>query len=175
MNIASTLGGLAGACALTLLNEGVKKIDSNAPRLDLLGQNAMAKLMKGNTVIPQTARQIAPLAGDLVTNSLYYAMARGSNNGNTFLRGALLGLTAGVGALTLPQTMGLDSSPTTRSNKTKLMTIGWYLIGGLVAAAVINALNKYPTAQESDVEMKQSTASAGKTAVKEGIKSIVHA
>jgi hypothetical protein len=175
MNIASTLGGLAGACALTLLNEGAKKIDKDAPRLDLLGQNAIAKLMKGNTVVPQTAQKVFPLAGDLITNSLYYAMARGASNGNTLMRGALLGVTAGIGAVTLPKALGLPQEPVDRTNKTTLLTIGWYLLGGLVAAAVINALDKYPNAEQGNHELKKATVDAGKAVAKEGVKSILHA
>jgi hypothetical protein len=146
MNIPSTLGGLAGACALTLLNESVKRIDKNAPRLDLLGQNAAAKLVKGNEVIPKALQQYFPLAGDLITNSLYYGMAKGGSKQNTFLRGALLGISAGIGALSLPKPLGLEEEHTTKTTKSKVMTVAWYLIGGLIAAAVINALesNKNP-------------------------------
>ena len=108
MNAISTLGGLAGAVALTLMNEGVRKVDKNAPRLDLLGQNALAKLLKGSTVLPQTVSKVFPLAGDLVTNSLFFAMAQGSGKGNTYLRGALLGLSAGIGAIALPKQLGLE-------------------------------------------------------------------
>jgi len=175
MNIASTLGGLAGACALTLLNEGVKKFDKNAPRLDLLGQNALAKIMKGNTVIPQTAQKVSPLVGDLITNSLYYGMARGASNGNTLWRGALLGVTAGLGAVTIPQALGLPHEPAAQTNKTKLMTIGWYLLGGLIAAAVINAIDQQSDRKPADNELKKATVNAGKAVAREGVKSVLHA
>jgi hypothetical protein len=36
-------GGLAGAVALTLLHETIKRITPNAPRMDLLGMNAITK------------------------------------------------------------------------------------------------------------------------------------
>jgi hypothetical protein len=77
MSIRSTIGGFAGACTLTLLNESVKKLDKDAPRMDLLGMNAVARLMKGNNILTQTAGKLFPvaLAGDLVSNSLYYSLA----------------------------------------------------------------------------------------------------
>jgi hypothetical protein len=144
MNIKSTIGGLAGAAALTLLNEGAKKIDKDAPRIDLLGMNAVAKVMKGNDIIAQTAGALFPvaLAGDLVSNSLYYSMADTGENKTTLIRGAMLGLAAGLGAVLLPKTFGLNDDPTTRTTKTKLLTVSWYLLGGLAAAAVMNLMNR---------------------------------
>lgn len=144
MNIKSTLGGLAGACTLTLLNESVKKLDKDAPRMDLLGMNAVARLMKGQNILAQTAGKLFPIAmaGDLVSNSLYYSMADTGNKKNTLIRGALLGVGAGLGAVVLPKTLGLNDEATTRTLKTKVLTVTWYLIGGLVAAAAINLLEK---------------------------------
>ena len=147
MNIKSTLGGLAGACALTLLNESVKKLDKDAPRMDLLGMNAVARLTKGNNILAQTASKLFPvaLAGDLVSNSLYYSMADTGDKNKTLVRGALLGLGAGLGAVVLPKTLGLNDDATTRTMKTKILTVSWYVIGGLTAALAINLLNKNNT------------------------------
>lgn len=144
MNFKSTLGGLAGACTLTLLNESVKKLDKDAPRMDLLGMNAVARLMKGSNILTQTAGKLFPvaLAGDLVSNTLYYSMADTGDRNKTLLRGALLGLGAGLGAVVLPKTLGLNDDATTRTMKTKVLTVSWYVIGGLAAAAAINLLNK---------------------------------
>ena len=144
MNMKSTLGGLAGACTLTLLNESIKKIDKDAPRMDLLGMNAVARLMKGNNILTQTADKLFPvaLAGDLVSNSLYYSMADAGNRKKTLIRGSLLGLGAGLGAVMLPKSLGLNDEATTRTFKTKVLTITWYVLGGLAAAAAINFLDR---------------------------------
>ena len=144
MNVKSTIGGLAGACTLTLLNESVKNLDKDAPLMDLLGMNAVARLMKGNDILAQTAGTLFPvaLAGDLVTNSLYFSMADAGNKKDTLIRGTLLGLAAGLGTLVLPKTLGLNEEPTTRTTKTKILTVTWYLIGGLVAATAINLMQK---------------------------------
>jgi hypothetical protein len=162
MKASSTLGGIAGAVALTLLNEGVRKIDKNAPRLDLLGQNALAKLMKGNNIIPQAAQKFFPLAGDLLTNSMFYGMAKGNGTGNTFLRGALLGLSAGIGALTLPKQLGLEEKHTNENSHKALLTVAWYVIGGLVAAAVINAIDEHPTKTISTDDLKSAATDVAK-------------
>lgn len=112
--------------------------------MDLLGMNAVARLMKGNNILTQTAGKLFPiaLAGDLVSNSLYYSMADTGDKKNTLVRGALLGLGAGLGAVVLPKTLGLNDDATTRTLKTKVLTVTWYVIGGLAAAAAINLLDR---------------------------------
>lgn len=144
MNVRGTLGGLAGACALTLLNEGAKKLDKDAPKMDLLGMNAVARLVKGNNLLTQAADKLFPvaLAGDLVSNSLYYSMAESGDKKDTLIRGSLLGLAAGLGAVLLPKALGLDEEATARTTKTKILTVAWYVIGGIVAAAAINGLER---------------------------------
>lgn len=142
--LSSAIGGLAGACALTALNEGAKRIDKDAPRLDLLGMNAVARLVKGRGIQSLTGKgkmMPASLAGDLLSNSLYFGMASAGDKRKTLLRGTLLGLGAGLGAITLAKPLGLDERVVTATPKTKALTVAWYVIGGLVAAAVINMLD----------------------------------
>ena len=144
MNIKSTIGGLAGAVVLTALNESIKRVDANAPRPDLLGMNAVAKLVKGaglKKVIKGEKLRSVSMTADLLTNSLYYGMADAGSNSQTFVRGTLLGLSAGVGALTLAKPLGLDETAPYTPLKMKAMTVAYYIVGGLVAAAVINLLS----------------------------------
>jgi hypothetical protein len=170
MKISSTLGGLAGAAALTFLNEGARKVNAEAPRLDLLGQNVVAKFMKGNDMLSKTTQQFFPLAGDLISNSLFYGMARGNSSGATLVRGALLGLAAGIGAVALPEPLGLEPAHTNKTNKTKAMTIAWYVIGGLVAAAVINTLDSYKK-PETD-ELAKTAIDKTKKVTKDVVKQV---
>jgi hypothetical protein len=69
-------------------------------------------------------------------------MAESGDSKNTMIRGALLGIAAGLGAVFLPETLDLHERPTHRTVKTKILTVTWYVIGGLVAAAAINAMDK---------------------------------
>ncbi len=39
-------GGATGALSLTLIHEIVRRLDPKAPRMDLLGMNAISKLLK---------------------------------------------------------------------------------------------------------------------------------
>jgi hypothetical protein len=151
MNLKSTIGGLAGAVALTALNESIKRIDKDSPRLDLLGMNAVAKLIKGaglKKVVKGEKLEQVSMTGDLLTNSLYYGMADAGNDQQTYLRGTLLGLGAGLGALTLAKPLGLDETAPYVPLKTKAMTVAYYIIGGLVAATVINLLSNRTGANE---------------------------
>ncbi len=163
MKFSSIIGGLAGACALTLINQVVSKVDKEAPRLDLLGMNAVAKFFKGNST-PMAVQNLLPvsLAGDLMSNTLYYAMAGGDTNDKTLLKGLALGLGAGIGAVALPKPMGLDETPTNLTRKTQAMTVAWYIIGGLVAAAVINTLDNKDKVSAQIDEVQRTAKSAVK-------------
>lgn len=57
-------------------------------------------------------------------------------------RGIASGLSAGIGALTLTKPMGLSDAPITKTPQTKVMTVAWYLLGGVVTALTIKALRK---------------------------------
>lgn len=137
-------GGLAGAAAITLIHETMKKIVPNAPRMDLLGMNALSKGLRYINAKTPNERELYrwTMAGDLVSNALYYSVAGATTKSHPLVRGALLGLAAGAGAILLPKPMGLNEAHSSRTKQTSLMTIGLYVAGGLVAAAVMNMLEK---------------------------------
>lgn len=138
------LGGFAGAVVLNLLHEGIRRVDHMAPRVDLVGEEALTKLTAAAGAKPLTgnARYGATLAGDLVSNALYYTLIGVGSKKYLFPRGAAYGLAAGLGALTLTKPIGLSDAPVKRSVRTQAMTVGYYMIGGLVAAAVVRVLKK---------------------------------
>lgn len=132
------LSGLAGSITLTTLHELMRKREPRAPRMDLLGMQALSKLLNsvGWKVPGRQALFGWTLFGDLGTNAFYYSLiARGSQR-HIWLKGAMLGLAAGVGAVLLPGRLGLDEKPSSRSTFTMLATMAIYLAGGLVAAGV---------------------------------------
>jgi hypothetical protein len=53
-----------------------------------------------------------------------------------------LGVAAGLGALFLPKPLHLNEEYSNRTPRTQAMTVGYYLIGSLVAAALIKYLRK---------------------------------
>lgn len=140
----SIASGVAGATAVTLIHETVKRIDPKAPRMDLLGMNALSKVLKSVGKNPPKGDKLYAwtLVGDVVSNSLYYSLAGVGKKKGALLRGGLLGLAAGLGAVLLPRPLGLNESHSTRSTQTSIMTVALYVVGGLATAAILRALNK---------------------------------
>ena len=93
---------------------------------------------------PSDERRLHRLAllGDLVSNSLYYAAIAAPTARATWLRAAALGSAAGIGALLLPQPMGLGAPPHSERRANQVMTIAWYTAGAVAAAAVANLLGR---------------------------------
>jgi hypothetical protein len=137
------LAGAGGAVALNILHESLKKMNPDMPHVDLLGEEALQKTLHcfGGHIDDPDNLYRATLAGDLVSNTLYYSMI-GKGSKNTFTKAVVLGLAAGIGAIALPKPMGLDPEPVTRSTQTKVLTVGYYLAGALVTAAIVKALKK---------------------------------
>ena len=135
--------GLAGACALTLLNESARRFIPGAPRMEVIGMRAIAKSLRKieQTPPPKDELFAASLVGDIVSNSLYYSLAAADDSKQAWLRGSVLGLAAGIGAAFLPPRIGLGRQPGERPPATQIMTVAWYLAGGLAAAAAASFLN----------------------------------
>ncbi len=137
--------GLAGAATLNVIHETIRRIrPADAPRMDTYGRRSIARGMEMIGVTPpsRNALQGLALAGDIVTNSLFYALVGAGSRDpkGAMLRGAALGAAAGIGAVVLPPVMGLGSAPSRRTPQTKVMTVAWYLAGGLAAAGVWSLL-----------------------------------
>jgi len=129
------LGGITGATVLTLLHESVRRVNKNAPRMDKMGMEAIAKTLESVNVAVAKEENLfkITMAGDIISNSLYYSLAGLGNEKQVIVRGALLGAAAGLGAVYLPKPLGLNEAPSNRTTETKLLTVAWYLTGGLVA------------------------------------------
>lgn len=135
------LAGLAGAAVVTILNETMRRYDEDAPRLEKLGMDAANTLFDKAGKSAPTGEKLywGTLAADLLMNGLYYAAA--ASGKAKVARTTGMGLLAGLGSLVLPQKLGLITSPTTRTGKTKAMSTAYYLLGSWVAGAVAQTLN----------------------------------
>jgi hypothetical protein len=136
------IGGLVGAVTLTVIHETARRVLPDAPRMDTLGRRALALALEGMGVEPPpyATLQGLALAGDLVSNTLYYALAGVGSPAGAMARGAALGATAGLGAVVLPPRMGLGWRPSGATARTRTLTVAWYLAGGLAAAATFRRL-----------------------------------
>ncbi len=129
--------GLAGALTLTALHEGARKMTRSAPRMDRVGRAGVARLFRGvgRDVPPKAALQKMALVGDLAGNAMYYARVAQGPVDDAWRRGALLGASAGLAAIAVPAAAGLDGGAAARKPATALLTVAWYTLGGLAAAA----------------------------------------
>lgn len=136
--IANFVGGLAGACAVTAVNETLRRVVPQAPHLELTGIRAVRQLfLKTDTKLPdQESQYEMAIGGDIMANASYYSLA-----GTSTTKGVLLGLAAGLGGIYLPEKLGLGSAPTSRSLTTQIMTVSYYVLGGIVAAKTARALS----------------------------------
>jgi hypothetical protein len=73
---------------------------------------------------------------------LYFSKIGTGNKKNLLFRGLTHGALAGFGALTLTKPLGLSDAPVTKTGKTKVLTVAWYTIGGIVTALVLEKLRK---------------------------------
>lgn len=137
------LGGLAGAIALNVVHQIAKKVDKDAPQIDKIGEEAVSKSIKRVGYNPPKGNKLfmATLVSDVIANATYFSLIGNGNKGNLFLRGIVYGTMAGIGALKLTKPLGLDDQPVNKTNKTKAMTIGWYLLGGIVTVMTLKLLN----------------------------------
>jgi hypothetical protein len=87
---------------------------------------------------PVRLHQLA-LAGDLLSNSVYYSVIAAPTRKATWLRAAVLGTAAGLCALLLPERLGLGAPQHSDQRSNQLMTVGWYLAGALAAAVVASS------------------------------------
>jgi hypothetical protein len=136
--------GAAGAVAVTAVHETARRAIPRAPRMDVIGRRGIAKSMVALGKEPPHGPRLqrAALAGDLVSNTLYYSLIGvGSDRAKpTWRRGLVLGLAAGIGAVLLPPVLGLGRQPGRRGPFAHLLTVAWYTIGGLAAAGAFRSL-----------------------------------
>ena len=135
----SLLAGAAGATALTVVHQVARLMTSSAPRMDVIGMRALRKVHRFFGRESAGTLHIQALAGDLIANSAYYSLVGAGNRRGIWSRGLGLGALAGLGAVTLPRRVGLGDPPHGQRRETQFMTVTWYVIGGLVAAAVLDA------------------------------------
>jgi hypothetical protein len=142
--VSSIIGGIAGAVALNVLHQAVKQFDHDAPRVDLVGEEAITKGLEMAGITPPTGDTLftITMAADLLSNAAYYSLIGTSKRKQLPYIGAITGFAAGVGALTLTKPMGLSDAPVMRTDKTKILTVAWYTFGGLVAGSIMKALRK---------------------------------
>ncbi|WP_114789017.1 hypothetical protein U0035_05420 [Niabella yanshanensis] len=131
------VAGLAGALVLNILHEAVRNRFAGAPRINELGEEALQKSLRPFNLTVDNPRSLywATLSSDIVSNALYYGVTATTS---PVISGAL----AGIGAVKLPQHLGLNDEPVAATPQRKLLTVSYYLVGALVTRAVYKALQR---------------------------------
>ena len=139
----SITSGTAGAVVLTLLHEVARRRIPSAPRMDLMGMRAIRRMAPNLREPQMSSRDLhnLALAGDIVSNSLYYAAIPARSRRATWMRATALGAAAGLGALLVPEPIGLGPPPHSHLRSNQLMTVAWYLAGAFATAATASALD----------------------------------
>jgi hypothetical protein len=78
--------------------------------------------------------KVLALIGSLASNSMFYSLVGLGKPNTAWIRGGLLGLAMGIGAVTLPGTVGVKEDATIGSRAAKIRAVSWYVLGGLLAA-----------------------------------------
>ncbi len=138
------VSGAAGALTTTLLHEAVRRAAADAPRIDLLGMQALAKLLRAlGAEVPTGSRLYTlTLLGDVVSNAAYFALCAFAGPRRAVRNGVLLGIGGGLGAVALPGPLGLSDATTNRMPVTRALTIGLYAAGGFVAGCCFAAFER---------------------------------
>jgi hypothetical protein len=132
--------GICGAITTNALHELTRRTIPDAPRVDVLGMQALAKMLDSAGANVPKGRSLynATLAADIVSNGAYFSGVAAGRN--AVLTGFVLGLTAGIGAVLLPKPMGLAAEPTARTGVTAVLTTLLYTAGGLAAGLMYERL-----------------------------------
>jgi hypothetical protein len=111
--------------------------------MDVIGERALSRSLAAlGKRAPRGSRLFrATLAGELLSNTLYYSMAGAAARSRALPTGLLIGLAAGLGAVLLPPRLGLGRSPGSKAPLTPLLTVAWYTAGGLAAAAAARLMH----------------------------------
>jgi hypothetical protein len=142
--IKNLTAGLLGALALNVLHETLRKKASNVPKINLLGEEAINKTLIGLGQTPITDEEElykATLKADLISNAIYYSLIGGKTK-YVWPKAIFFGLSAGISALKLPKSLGLDPTPVNATKEMKVLTISYYLFGALVTAYALKIFSK---------------------------------
>jgi hypothetical protein len=136
-----------GSLTTNVLHELARRTRSDAPRIDLLGMQALAKSLNLLKLPAPTGRTLygATLAADLITNSVYFSLVGAASRERSIVAGAAIGVLAGCGAVMLPPQLGLATQLTNRTPFTRAMSVALYTAGGLAAGYTQRALSSATT------------------------------
>lgn len=141
--IKNLTAGFIGSVALNLLHETLRKYNTNVPKINLLGEEALNKTLfsYGTPIMDQDELYRTTLKADLIGNAVYYSLI-GGKSVYIWPKAIFFGLSAGLGAINLPKPMGLNPDPVAKTDQMKVLTVGYYLFGAIITGFVLKTLSK---------------------------------
>lgn len=155
-------GGIAGVTTLTLLEKALQNIDTRKPKMKLLGKPGIIKRLKKKSKKNGGNELYIELAKELLAAGAYYGLIKLGKKKNALLRGGLLGAATGAGVALLDDkkhkkgdrrrdkaahnTQPFEDNNELltfwKENREKILTVGLYTAGGVLAGAAIKKLRK---------------------------------
>lgn len=154
-------GGIAGASTLTLLEKALQNMDTKPPKMKFLNKPGIIKRLKKKSKKKGKEQLFIEVAKELLAAGANSGVFNLSKKKYALLRGALLGAATGLGVVLLDKKdknsngyhkrSGTDNGHTESQNEltnfwmenqNKILTVGLYTLGGVVAAATIKKTAK---------------------------------
>lgn len=141
MNLTRAIeGGLAGASTLTLLQQALQRINPDVPQLSLMGKpGIIRKIRKYTRKGKSTKKLYIQLASEILSATAYFGITALGKKKNAPLRGALLGLGAGLAATLLEKEGSEDEQ---KDIGQQLLTIASYSGAGALAGLTVRKRGK---------------------------------
>ncbi|HEX8333593.1 MAG TPA: hypothetical protein VF622_13315 [Segetibacter sp.] len=140
--LAALAGGIAGALVIKGIHELVKKLDKDVPHFDNLdltatqknnffgGEGDSAKFFSGG------------LTGDLLNNAIHSSVT-GLSDKDADLKSGILGIASGLGAVYLPEVLGINKEHKGHSDKKHHVLSSIYNLAGVfIASKVVEWFNE---------------------------------
>lgn len=136
--VAALAGGLVGALVIKGIHELVKKIDRDAPHFDFFDMEASKKqgFVGGES---GTVNKLfsGGVTGDMFNNAIHNSIT-GLQDNATDIKDGLLGVASGLGAVYLPEVLGINKEHKGHSDaKHQVLATIYSLAGVFIAGKVV--------------------------------------
>jgi hypothetical protein len=135
--VAALIGGIAGALVIKGIHELVKKLDKDVPHFDTMDLDAPRKhnFFSGDSDVPPKYFS-GGITGGIFNNAMHHSMS-GLSDKNTDARSGILGIASGLGAIYLPEFLGLNKEHKGASEKKHEALIAIYSLAGVFIATKV--------------------------------------
>lgn len=144
----SVLDELATQSPLTILQKIVRLFNPDAPHFNQLGRSTIMMLAdKADLNVPDNdVTELLERVSEKATSAISGLF--GDTGESAILQGAALGLSVGVGTVLLQPKEEYFTHRNQSGAKKKLLTVGLYVAGGILASIIVKQLEKRNTSNE---------------------------